>query len=455
MVDEIKPLLTQKADGHLRNLVLELLSGSPAIKHLTSELRALALSPQESEHVRLMALNCLLDQGSLYDHLSDMAVLFFEASQTSLKLVAKAIEKRGVLTFSDQYLLGYFRVCAHLYPRHNEHFEQTIGTRYFIKHLIGQLPLSNIEFLLNSLTDGLVCTCGKENFECDCRKGISKIVASLMDRFFELSSPPYDSKKVWQWVRNLNFHYGKSSDQSKAIEVLQSNRELRRGIIKHVFGELTDKRDIFETKGQFFDLHSHSGLSFQKEDYDFIVDYAFEIDNVELWTAFIARHQIHRNKVQRGPDPLRGHMREQAALKPAFMRTWVKSNRDDAKFNRQHRFPSFRHSRRMKKRNRRTNETRAANIKYIHENRELVEGGRHWGCLVRFAELVLMQPDKIEEEFGSEGIVRNGLRNCLDFITSSVPSLPKLAELQCASKYQQSETILYAACLEILRRMAI
>jgi len=62
-----------------------------------------------------------------------------------------------------------------------------------------------------------------------------------------------------------------------------------------------------------------------------------------------------------------------------------------------------------------------------------------------------MEPDKIEEEFGDEQIVRNGLKNCLDFISPHVPDLAELAELQCASKYQHSETILYAACLELLR----
>lgn len=452
VIDEIRPLLTQAADGHLRDLVLELLSGSPAIKHLTDELRELALSPQEGEHERLMALNCLLDQGSAYDHLGDMAILIVEASQTSLELVAKAIERCGVIAFSDQYLLDYLRTCAHLYPSHNENYERKIGSRYFLKRLIGQINLSTTEFLLNGLTNGLTCTCAKKNFECNCRNGISKIAGSLLDRFFMLSSPPYDPKQVWQWVRNLNFHHNILPDQSKAVEALQSNRELRQGIIKHVFGELTDKNDIRETKIHHFDWHSHSGLVFQREDYEFIADHAFEIDNVELWTAFIARHQAHRDKAQQGPDLIRRHMREQAAAKPAFMRAWIKSNRDDVKLNRQLRIPRFRRSRRLKSRDKRTDEIRAANIKYLHDNRELVESGRHWGCLVSFSELILRQPEKIEEEFAIESIVRNGLCNCLNFIAPKVPSLLELAQLNCASQHQQSETILYAACLEIFRR---
>jgi cytidylate kinase len=452
VVGEIKPLLSRGAEGHLRDLILELLDGSPAIQHLSDELRALLLAPQESENTRLLALNCLLGQGKSYDHLGDIAILVFEASQTSLKLVAKAIEKRGSKTFGDQHLLGYFRVCAHLYPGHKERFERTIGARHFVKRLVSQLDLSTVEHLINGLTGGLTCNCGKKNYECDCRNGTSKIVGALLDRYFELSPPPHDPVQVWKWVQNLNYHQNKSADQSKAVEVLQSDRDLRQGIIKHVFGKLTDSDEIFETTVHRFDWKSHSGLGFRQDDYEFIVDHAYDNENPALWAAFMARHQIHRDKAKRGPDQLRRHMREQALNKPAFMREWVKSNRDAARFERENRIPSFRHSRRMKQRRNRENEMHAANIKYVHENRALVEGGRHWSCLVRFAELVLMQPDKIEEEFGDEVIVRNGLRNCLDFISPHVPDLAKLAELQCASQYQHSETILYAACLELLRR---
>lgn len=452
VVGEIRPLLSRGGDGHLRDLLLELLDGSPAIKHLSNELRALVLAPKETENTRLLALNCLLDQGESYDHLGDMAVLVFEASQTSLRLVAKAIEQRGSKTFSDQHLLGYFRVCAHLYPGHKERFERTIGARHFVKRLISQLDLPTVENLISGLTNGLTCTCGRKNYECDCRNGTSKIIGALLDRYFELSAPPDDPVQVWKWVRNLNYHKNKSADQSKAVEVLQSDRDLRQGIIKHVFGKLTNRDEIVETKIYRFDWQSHSGLGFHQDDYEFIVDHAYNSENPALWAAFIARHQIHRDKSKRGPDALRRRMREQALSKPAFIREWVKSNRDAARLKREHRFPSFRHSRRIKRRRIRENKMRAANIKYVHENRALVEGGRHWSCLVRFAGLVLMHPDKIEEEFGDEQIVRNGLRNCLDFISPHVPDLAKLAELHCASQYQESEIILYAACLELLRR---
>ena len=451
VVDEIKPLLTQIASGHLRDLLLEMLAGSPAIALLTEELRGLVLSPQEGENTRLLASNCLLDHNNGYDHCADLAVLMFEASQNSLKTAAKTIEKLGPHSFDKKYLSGFFRVCAHLYRGRNQRGERTIGGRNFVRRLIDCLDRPTVEWLLDDLTNGLACSCGKKPYECDCRNGTSKIVGTMLDRYFELATAPYDPAQIWRWVGKLNFHENKGPEQSKSIAVLRSNTQLRQGIISHVFGALADRDEIFETNILRFNWYSHSGLGFDQDDYRYVVDLAFDSDNPALWASFIAQHQLYRNKAARGPDARRKHMRAQASAKPAFMREWMKSNRNAARLERENRMPSFRHSRRMKRRDKEENETLAADIKYVHENRELVEGERHWTCLVGFADLVLMKPDKIIHEFGSEPIVRNALRNCLDFITPNVPDLPKLAELQCASRYHQSETILYAACLEILR----
>jgi len=145
-------------------------------------------------------------------------------------------------------------------------------------------------------------------------------------------------------------------------------------------------------------------------------------------------------------------MREQALEKPLFMREWAKTNRAIAQqFERDNRIWNVRRNRKIERRRRKQDEIRATNIKYVQDNRELVEGGHHWAWLVRFAELVLMAPDKIKHEVGDEALVRNALRNCLNFITPCVPDLIKLAELRCASRLLNSERILYAACLEIMR----
>lgn len=452
VVEEIKPLLVTGSNGHLRDLILELLAGSPAIEQLRDELRQLSLAPTESKNTRLLANGCLLDI-ACEDLRSDLNILLSQSSSNSLSIAAETIETLGLKTFDRACLVDFFRACATLYPGHQERHNGEIGERYFVKRFINGLDFATTEWLLDELTKDLACICGKKPYECDCRNGISKIVGSILDRYFELATPPFDPLRVWEWVRNLHFHERKGTDQSKAVQVFQKDDDLRQGIIAHVFRKLTDRDEISATRIDKFDWHSHSGLNFRAEDYNFLVDLAFEINNPNLWVSFMAGHQYHhRNKGARGPDDLRCHMREQAREKPFFMREWAKANRATAQqFKRDYHIRHARHERKMERRRRKQDEIRTANIKYVQDHRNLVEGGCHWGCLVRFAELVLEDPNKIEYEFGDETLVRKALRNCLEFIAPHVPDLPKLSELQCASQGLHSETILYAACLEIMR----
>lgn len=404
VVDEIKPLLSVKSDGHLRDLILELLKGSPACKHLRDELRQLVLAADESENARLLASECLSDIVG-YDPRADLVVLVAEASPASLRVATSIIETLGALAFERDYLANLFRACANLYPGHQEHSERTIGARYFIKRFIRSLALDTIEWLLDELTKDIACNCGKQYYECDCRNGISKIVGAMLDRYFDLATPPLDPIRVWQWVENLNFHENRGADQSKAVQVLQKDNVLRQGIIAHVFGKLTDRSQIRETKLHKFDWHSHSGLHFQIDDYKFVADLAFETENADLWASFIAGHQYHRNMEMRGPDNLRHQMRKQALEKPSFMRQWVLANRAATEyFEREIQPFRFRH-RRIGRRRKQQDGIRAANIKYVQDNRKLVEGGGHWNCLVDFSQLVLMKPDKIKQEFGDETLV--------------------------------------------------
>ncbi|WP_052058897.1 hypothetical protein [Pectobacterium brasiliense] len=268
-----------------------------------------------------------------------------------------------------------------------------------------------------------------------------------------LAQAPFDPVRIWQWIGNLNFHRQCQADQSKSVQVLRENDTLRQEIIAHVFGPLTDRNEIFNTRVEKFDghRHSHSGLHSWRNDYKFVLNLAFKIDNVDLWASFLTSHQRYRNKEEQGPDDLRTQMRQHALSKPAFMREWARFNNAMKLSAQDHQVWRFKHSRSMKRHDRKQQEIHSKNIKFVNENRGIVERGRHWGCLVRFAELVLMNPEKIESNFGDEILVRTALRNCLDFITPEVPTLPELAALQCESKSRYSEMILYAACLEILR----
>lgn len=449
VIEEIKPLLKVGSNGHLRDLILELLAGSPAIELLRDELRQLTLTPTESENTRWRA-NSLLDTNSNF-HRSDLDILISESSHISLSIVAETIETLGLETFERAYLAEFLRSCSKNISQ--ERYDHEIGDRYFLKKFINELDFATVEWLLDELTKDLACTCGKKPYECNCRNGISKIVGGMLDRYFDLATPPFDPLRVWQWVGNLNLRHPKGADQSKAVQVLQKDDELRQGIIAHVFGKLTDRDEIREIRINKFNGHSHShtGLNLRGDDYKCIVDLAFETDNPDLWVSFMS-HQYYRNAGERGPDDLRHHMRKQALEKPLFMREWAKTNRATAQqFEWDNRMWRDRHTRKIERRRRKKDEIHATNIKYIQDNREIVEGGRHWNCLVRFAGLVLRYPEKIEHKFGDETLVRNALRNCLDFITPDVPDLLKLAKLNCASQSLYSEMILYAACLEVMR----
>lgn len=452
VVEEIKPLLTMSNDGHLRDLILELLADSPVNSQLTPELSLLTLNPSESEHIRTLASRCLINVKE-YDFIGALAVLIFEASNISLNIAAKVIEVTGPEKFNHTYLSGFLLVCANLYPDHKAQFERVAGTRYFIKKLISCFSQHTLELLLDELTHNLHCHCGKKSYECDCRNGISKIVGSMVDRYFELAPAPFDPVRIWQWIGNLNFHHHCQPGQSKSVQVLRENEILRQGIIAHVFGPLTDRKEIFNIRVEKFDghLYSHSGLHLWRNDYKFILDLAFKTDNVDLWASFLVNHQRYKNKEEQGPDDLRAQMRQHALSRPAFMREWARYNNAMKLSQQEHQVRRFRHSRSMKRHDRKRQEIRAANMKFVNENREIVESGRHWSCLVHFAELVLMDTAKIELEFGDEKLVRTALRNCLDFITPEVPTLPELAALKCESKCRHSVIILYAACLEILR----
>lgn len=449
VIDEMKPLLATGGDSHLRDLLLELLADSPAIKMLSNELWQLALTPTEDPHSRLLANRCLLALSN--EHRLALAVLLFEASQTSLNMAAELIAALGPNNLERTHLAGFFRICARLYPGHRERLERPIGEHYFVNHLIAGLDQETVEWLLDELTRNLACSCGKHAYECDCRTGISKIVGSMLDRYFELASPPFDPRRIWQWVGNLNYHETPSAKESKAVKVLQENDELRQGILALVFGELNDAEQIIKIQINW-NHQAHAGLRIRSEDELFLVDLAFDNDNPVLWSRFMARHQYYYNNEKRGPNSLRRHMRQQALEKPSFMWMWAKNNRwDVAQLREQRKAWLHRNNRRTIRHRRKEEKIRQANIRYLRENREQVESGSNWNCLFHFAELVLMKPDNIKLETGDESLVHSALRNCLGFIAPRIPDLAKFAELQCASQSLHTETILYAACLEIIR----
>ena len=452
VIEDLKPIISGESDGNLRDLLLELLAGTKELKWLKAELCQIILDPNENKNTRMLANTCVLGLDG-YDFHSDLKHLIVEGTYSSLAIAADIIKYYSSDEFTSTELEDFFNSCANLYPSYKKGFERTMGRRYFIKGLVSCLNLETIETLLNSLSKDLVCICDKRAFECDCRTGISKIIGHLLDRYFDLAKPPHDPLRVWQGVKNLNFHGRNSTRDIASVNYLRGDNYLRQGIIAHVFGELTDSELIFQTQcTTFTGGESHAGLAFKVEDNQFIVDLAFERDNTELWVSFIAFHQFNRDLESRGPDSLRNHMRKQALEKRMFMWKWASLNRRHFILAKQ----DDRHwglkGRRQKKRyDKEENDRRKKNIDYIQENRKLVESGQSFKYLALFTEAYLESPENIKREFGDENLVRNALKNCLDFIKPDVPSLQKLVEWKFTSLVYHVETILFAACIEIMR----
>jgi hypothetical protein len=450
VVNEIRPLLKADKDGHLRDLILEILADSPATNLLTNDLQQLLLSPRETQNTRALANICLLGVDE-FDHSNNLKALVSEGSHNSLSVAGDIVLKLGADAFEHSILTEFFAACSRLYPPHNAPHDRIIGHRYFVKRVTKSLGLMPTENLLDELTQSLSCVCGKKAYECDCREGRSKLIGMLLDQYFELKAPPYDAIKIWSWLENLNFHEHKNSEQSNAVKVLQEDSDLRQQIITHVFGSLTDRGEIFDIRVNKFDWHGHDGLHLKAEDIEFIIELAFDRDNVDLWAAFFAGHRYHQKPENQGPYKLRSRMREQALEKPAFMREWVLSNKRDLQLQQDHSFRQYKYARKAKRRKIEQARIESANKKLFIENRALIESGCHWGCLERFAQLVLHTPEKIAEEVGDAELVSKALRNCLEFISPYVPQIAKCAELNCASQSLIVEIILYAACLEIMR----
>lgn len=160
-VDDIRPLLKKNSGGHLRNLIIELLTGSSAANLLRDDLCQLLLNPDEDQSTRILAMRCLLENPD-HEHFENLGALIFEASNISLTISAKIIEKLLPSSVSPSYLSSFLRVCAHLYPN-TEYSERTVGSRYFIKDLISKISLDTTELLLDILTADLYCTCTKNS----------------------------------------------------------------------------------------------------------------------------------------------------------------------------------------------------------------------------------------------------------------------------------------------------
>ena len=449
IMEEVKPLLAS-SNGHerVRNLLLEMLNGSDAVPGIISELRALMLDPNNSLQTRRLAHRNLIAVGT-HNHKSDSEALIKESGHDATRICSEMFQMLGVEALGRGTLLALLRNYAELRLEPNDAQHSYLSCR--INSLIKDLKLSHVEWLLDQLTEGLACTCGAvESCKCDCRNGISRIAGRLLDCYFEKKQSPFNPVTIWQWVKNFNFPLETWPSDSQSIGVLWTDSELRQSIQRHALGGVADSEEIQRIRRVAFGSGSHLGLLLQHEDTWAMVDFAFESNNPALWASFHAGHNSRGR--EQGPDALRAHMRCQANQKLDFMRAWAKQEFAWESRTKELRISDSPHRRRIRRLKRQEKETRFDNLQYLKSNRALIESGRHWGWLKRFAKHYLMTPDKLNELVDDPQLPENALCNCLPLIEPKLPSLQELAEHQGDPEVIHVEMLLYAACLASFRR---
>lgn len=449
IMNAVRAILTRPGEGHLRDLLLELLDGAPAVASVTDLLSSLLQDNSVSRNTRWLAGTCLLSLRE-YDFAQDLSALIQEVTPGSLRLASEIIAVRGSTSYTCDDISGFLRACARLYPGHSENQITYTNDHYFIRPFIHNLLPDAIAPLLDLLSEDLTCTCHKQRYECDCRNGISKIIGSLLDRYVLVFPPPYDPVRLWNWIKNLNFHSAIQAERSDAVRVLQQDDSLRRGIYRYALNSVTDEKQIRALINDFFKfpIYSHSGLCFAQGDREYVLKMAFEEGNTAIWLSLFPYYSRHARHPAKQSDPLRQLCRQHANTSPRFMQAWGRAERSMK--------ASWQPDRKVARKNRRSTRQREAiriaNLRFYAENRNEILNTERWDVIDRFASVWLSEPGKIPELFGDEAMVKQSLINCLSRISVRVPSLRELARFNMDNQTYSARRAFFAASLLLLER---
>ncbi|WP_148078719.1 hypothetical protein [Histidinibacterium lentulum] len=439
IVDAIRPMIVREGGGDLRALLLELLSGSPAVTSLRPELEAIVLDDTATPQCRHAALDCLV--GEKLDLAPIIDPLIASGTNESLRLAAKTVTHVGVGRLPREKLRDLLLASASLYPTDPTKRERVIGSRYFIRILMRDFDADLCGWLLDEITQGLACTCGARSWECHCRDGISKIAGHLLDRYFEIAEEPRDPGRIWGWLKPLHFHRPVGAKDSPAVRILHEEHHLRRDIQRLMFDGLTTREAMID---EGTDRYGHAGLSFLYDDIRPMMDHALATGNVELWDFFVYSHNFYRARTERGPDELRQYARQQAQQHPEFLARWAIRQRRQFRSWQQNRDRRFRFHARQRRRER---AAESAAVKSLTRDRSIIEAGRHKGWLTHIAQYYLIQPDEMQELTHGLIDVDAALRNYLRTIGDDIPTLE-----QCALNTARASVFrLHAACVAEFR----
>ncbi len=440
--------LLKKPDqaSHLTGLLLELLEGSSAVAALEEDLSVLVTDVNLDGKTRFRAHLTLISHNGR-DHSSEFQKLLSERTEISLEIAASLVEKEGIAIFGKKACFKLLMSIAQIYFPAPKARGSDQPSRYFITTLIQSFTGCDLTWFLDKISYGLKCTCGaKYAFDCYCRRGRSHIIGLLLDRLFAEAEIRPTSAKIWSWTKALNFKHDRIGKDNAAVNALQNDHQLRRSTQLLAFKELTEGGSIIEMKQSFFSGEGHLGIKFYQGDLEAIVDHAFNTNNTLLWAHFIEHHRPYQKEGFQ--NPLRAHMRYQSRQKPEFARLWAQQSRAWKKAHKADRVPSFRHSKRMRRRRIQERDITQANQQHFDDNRKQIEDGQHWSWLRTFAIGYLHQNTTHFPEMDDKELPARALRNCFSFLKPHMPTLTELAE---SSGTYEIVTVAHAACLAEFR----
>lgn len=435
--------------NHLRSLILELLKSSDQAHLFKTTLNDLLISTEEIEHLRKLALSCLInieseDLSGTFDNLVGLG------DSSSLELASVIIKERGVTYVGRVATSSFLKTLSTLYPHARKPLENVIGKRHFIKVLIGVFSEEDTQWFLDQLSSQLVCTClAKREYDCKCRVGLSKIIGVLLDRYLSVKSDWFDPDRLWQWMRNLLFTHTNTPFQSKSVEVLQNTKELRQAIHILALGSLSDLGDMQRVSSHFNSWLGHAGLLFRENDIENIICFAYQHDNLKLWMEYFQHHTIFAT--QRGANELRALMRQQAHNNPKFMAKWALVCRYERIRNKKTKVDNYRLYGKHKARNDRRKKQA---VDDFTANNELIRSGGHRGWINYLAGYYLY-PDQKSHDFDvvpDDEFIEVSLCNSIHFLEQDLPSLQKLVELRVNNQEMRVEFVMCAVAVCIYRK---
>lgn len=453
IVPDIKDLLFSNNTGFdLKSLLISLINDSGSANLFQSEFITLLMDSTQVPHIRSLVLKGLISLKENWQFIETFQYLYERHEKEDLKYASAIIEQLGIACIGRKAVLLLLKELANLYKTEKSQI-RIIGERYFINRLIHSFNLTDTEYFLDSLTHNIKCRCNQqEEYECQCKKGISKIVGHLLDRYFELVECDYNIEKLALWLKDLRYTKTTETCNSLSVKKLLSNPTLKYNIYIQLI-KLGYFNNFYHS-----DYHHivHSGLILNIEDCLKLLIYAFDTNNIELWKMLFLSHNDYlyqNNKEQQ--IIYRKTLRTQAQQDDNLMRIFARdihNQKIQQKKDKNNNWKIKIYKRRKRNKKRTLNDFEENNASLL-ENESRILNGQHWGGVSFFDRNYLWNRQEILQ-YKNINFIEETLSNDLAILEPILPSLDELALDSVNNKIPESIIILYAISYAIFHRTA-